>query len=229
MSENGESKTFEISSREEKEIGVNKFVSGKGKQEIVDMNSGNYDMQQRSITYVPFNSLILSEGTMFVHGLDGIRKNTKPFGRWLNSILKKIFSRYKRDSDQQDKHILKHPSIFENIRDEVPIQSKKPRTPIKKKILPNQNIPKTYIQVQNTPSSLYKVPPSITSKTPNDWNNIPEKTPNRFYEVPVNKPSSFYEVHVNTPSSFYEVPLPYEYPDSTLDPATVIQMLQQEG
>ena len=43
------------------------WLSGKGKQEIVDMNSGNYDMQQRSITYVPFNSLILSEGTMFVH------------------------------------------------------------------------------------------------------------------------------------------------------------------
>ena len=93
MSENGESKAFEISSREEKEIGVNKFVSGEGKQEIIYMNSGNYDMQQRSITYVPFNSLILSEGTMFVHGLDGLRKNTKPFGRWLNSILKKMLSR----------------------------------------------------------------------------------------------------------------------------------------
>ena len=146
-----------------------------------------------------------------------------------SSFLENNFFRYKRDTDQQDKLILKRPSIFENFRDEVPIQSKKSSTTIKKKIAPNENIPKPYIQVQNTPSSLYKVPPSITSKTPNDWNNIPEKNPNRFNEVPVNKPSSFYEVPVNTPSSFYEVPPPYEYLDSTLDPATVIQMLQQEG
>jgi hypothetical protein len=75
LSENGESKAFEISSREGKEIGVNKIVFGKVKQEIIYMNSGNYDIQQRSISY-------------------------------------------------------------ENIS-----------TSIKKKIVPNQNIPKTYLQV----------------------------------------------------------------------------------
>ena len=133
-----------------------------------------------------------------IQGLDRFRKNTKPLGRSLKSVLKRVFSRYKRDTDHQDKLILKRPSIFENIWE--------PSKPNKKVPFPKQNIPKTYLQVHRTPSSLYEVPHSITLNTPTELDNIPENTPSRFYEVPVNKPSSFYEVPVNKPSSFYKVP-----------------------
>jgi hypothetical protein len=148
-----------------------------------------------------------------IKGLDSFRTNTKPLGRSLKSVLKKVFSRYKRDTDHQEKLILKRPLIFEKIR--------KPSKPNKNVTVPKHNIPKTYLQVHSTPSSLYEVPHSITGNTPTEWDKIPQNTPSRFYEVhvnkpsscyevPVNKPSSFYEVPVNTPSSFYEVPPPYE-------------------
>ena len=66
-----------------------------------------------------------------IQELDSIRKNTKPLSRSLKSVLKKMFSRYKRDTDHQDKLILKRPSIFENIRDDISMNSKEPGKPTK--------------------------------------------------------------------------------------------------
>ena len=50
ISENGESETIEISSKDDKESGSNNFVSEKEKQEMIYKNSGNYYMQQSTNT-----------------------------------------------------------------------------------------------------------------------------------------------------------------------------------
>ena len=48
-----------------------------------------------------------------------------------SSFLENNFFRYKRDTDQQDKLILKRPSIFENIRNDFALKSKWPSNPNK--------------------------------------------------------------------------------------------------
>ena len=153
-----------------------------------------------------------------IQGLQNLKRTSPPVGRSLKSVLKKMFSRYKRDISEVDKLILKRPAIFENISHEVSLKSKDNLKPNRKISVPRQNIPKTYYQAPNTPSPFYEVPPPT-----------PANTPSPFYQVPVNTPSSFYDVPAITPSSFYEVPPPFDNVDSSLDPATVVQMLQQEG
>ena len=46
-------------------------------------------------------------------------KNSQPHGRSPKTVLKKMFSRIKRDNAEKGKLILRHPSIFENIRKET--------------------------------------------------------------------------------------------------------------
>jgi hypothetical protein len=65
------------------------------------------------------------------------------------------------------------------------------------------------------------VPPLVTQNTPSRVNKVPKNKLSTFYEVPVNEPSFFYEFPMN------KVPT-LQTPDFTLDPAAVLQMIQQE-
>ena len=60
-----------------------------------------------------------------IQGLHNLRKTTGPVGRSLNSVLKKMFSRNKRETD--DDFILKRPEIFENLGDDILKKSEDPK------------------------------------------------------------------------------------------------------
>ena len=80
-----------------------------------------------------------------------------------------MFSRHKRETDEQDNFILKRPEIFENTGDDILKISEDPN---------KQNTdPTTYCAPNNT-ISFYEVPPP---PAPN--------TPIKFYQAPVKQPS----------------------------------------
>ena len=121
-----------------------------------------------------------------VNGLHNLRQTTRPVGRSLKSVLKKVFSRYKRAANEDDNLILKRPAIFENTRDDIRSSNKAENTKFK---VPQQNTLTIYYKESNK---------SDDSQSPT--------MPSIFYEVPPSTPSSFYEVpppHNNPDTSLH--------------------------
>ena len=129
-----------------------------------------------------------------------------------NQTFQKLVSRRKRNTNDL---ILKQPSIFKSIKKEI---SKNVNVKHSGNVDRTVNPP---LISSTNPTEFYKVP----ENTPTSFYEPPKDAPSEFYEVPISKPSKFYEVPSKKPSIFYEVPPP----DSSLDPATVVEMLQQQG
>ena len=148
-----------------------------------------------------------------VNGIHNLKQTTRPVGRSLKSVLKKMFSRYKRSVYEDDNLILKRPAIFENTRDEIHSSNNQQNKRFK---VPEQNYPTTYYQSTDQSNTLN-----------------PSNTPSKLYQVPdistFTSPSSFYQVPPSTPSSFYEVPPPLGSQDSSVHPSTIVQILQEQG
>ena len=129
-----------------------------------------------------------------------------------NQTFQRLVSRRKRNTNDL---ILKQPSIFKSIKKEI---SKNVNVKHSGNVDRTVNPP---LISSTNPTEFYKVP----ENTPTSFYEPPKDAPSEFYEVPISKPSKFYEVPSKKPSIFYEVPPP----DSSLDPATVVEMLQQQG